>query len=128
IRHSNPNVFGWVNTRIMSNTLNKFRFRHWKGIYLNAYIRRMFSPYRIAVKRLANAYLNKSMPDSADKWLKWGHKHIPFYPNLRYTNRPSAGSAGPSVRYAYSFAQALHKPGIWKVHWRWSKRAVKQDS
>jgi hypothetical protein len=97
-RHPKVKNLGWVNTQIMANTFHKFRFRHWKGIYLNSYIRRMFGTYRLGIQKLTNAYLSKDEPDSADKWLKWGKKNIPFYPKIQ--------KDGAAVRYAYSFARA----------------------
>jgi hypothetical protein len=98
IRHPDSKNLGWINTNIMANTFRKFRFRHWKGIYLNSYIRRMFGPYRLSIQKLANAYLKKDEPDSADKWLKWGKDNIPFYPKLQNDDAP--------IRYALYFAKA----------------------
>ncbi|HYW36077.1 MAG TPA: DUF2723 domain-containing protein, partial [Balneolaceae bacterium] len=99
-RHSGINRLGWVDTGIMSHTLSKFRFHKWTHPhnYLNSYIRRMFGTYRISLQKLSDAYLNKDQPDSADTWLKWGRKNIPFYPKI--------STDGSMVRYAYSFAQA----------------------
>jgi hypothetical protein len=82
----------------MANTLHKFRFRHWKGIYLNSYIRRMFGTYRLTLEQFADTYMKKDKPDSAGKWLKWGRNNLPFYPKI--------GTNEEEVQYAYSFAQA----------------------
>jgi hypothetical protein len=97
-RHPKVKNLGWVNTQIMANTFRKFRFRHWKGIYLNSYIRRMFGTYRLGIHKLTDTFLEENKPDSADVWLKWGKKNIPFYPKL--------ATDGAAVRYAYSFAWA----------------------
>ncbi len=49
--------------------------------------------------------MKEDKPDSADKWLKWDRKRIPFYPKLGVD--PLSGFGERSViSYAYSFAQA----------------------
>jgi hypothetical protein len=91
-------IFGYLNPHIMADKLSKFRFRHWKGIYLNSYIRRMMPDYYIGVKELADTYIEKDKPDSADKWLQWGEKNLPFYPKI--------GRDRALFTYAYTYARA----------------------
>jgi hypothetical protein len=96
--HKDVSLFGWINPSVMADKFRKFRFRHWKGIYLNSYIRRMMPDYYIGVKELADTYIKQDKPDSADTWLKWGEKNLPFYPEL--------GMDRSLFTYAYTYARA----------------------
>ncbi|HYW35572.1 MAG TPA: DUF2723 domain-containing protein, partial [Balneolaceae bacterium] len=99
-KHKGIKRLGWINTDIMASKMKKFHFRRWTHPhnYLNSYIRRMFFDYQMSIERFAKAYINKDEPDSADTWLKWGRKNVPFYPKI--------STDGSMVRYAYSFAQS----------------------
>jgi len=98
-RH-NGNSYGWLNTKIHSSRLRKFRFRDWNkpGNYLDENIRRMLGNYRFSITELADKYLEKDEPDSANYWLKWGKKNLPF--------KVTDNDLSSIVLYAYNFAKA----------------------
>jgi len=98
-RH-NANDYGWLDPKIHASRLRKFRFRKWSepGNYFDENIRRMMGNYFFSVTELANKYLEINKPDSANKWLKWGEKNLPF--NITDNN------IRPLIFYAYDFAKA----------------------
>ncbi|MDZ7693366.1 MAG: hypothetical protein U5K69_19990 [Balneolaceae bacterium] len=98
-RHSTSSGYGWMNTDIHTDRLNKFRFREWDNpdAYFDENIRRMLGNYRYGITQLADQFRSKNMPDSAAKWLRWGEENIPFH-HLQ-------SNLNSLVLYAYSYAQ-----------------------
>lgn len=98
-RHNAQN-YGWLNPEIHASRLRKFRFRDWSkpGVYLDENIRRMLGNYRFSITELSEKYMEMGKPDSANKWLKWGKKNLPF--------TVTDNDVRPIVLYAYNFAKA----------------------
>ncbi|MFH5885370.1 DUF2723 domain-containing protein [Halalkalibaculum sp. DA3122] len=98
-KHSGAGGYGWMNTDIHTDRLNKFRFREWNNpdVYFDENIRRMLGNYRYGITQLAETFNKMGQPDSAAKWLAWGEQKIPFHHVQDNVNS--------LVLYAYAYAK-----------------------